>query len=195
MKDRIPISKALMPYKYNIELGGNIFIMEFKRNSYTDTFTVSLYNSGGEVLCYNEPIVYGVPLFKDVYEQSFPAVEIVPCDESGQENTVNSENLGKTVFLNIFNSENDTVLYKDKITDTVDFKNTDLNFVVITAEELKSLENAIISKGGRVDKKSRIATIKELEEGILSIPKSEMYIKNMPILSGKTLNYIIGEVV
>ena len=54
------------------------------------------------MLVYNEPVIYGVELFADVYRSGvYPMVAIVPLDESGQENAVTYENFGKTVFLTI----------------------------------------------------------------------------------------------
>ena len=66
---------------------------------------MSLYRDG-KLLCYAEPIIYGVPLFRDVYEAGlFPALDIVPLDESGQEQEVTWENFGETVFLTIDNGK------------------------------------------------------------------------------------------
>ena len=81
--------------------------MTFKYNSECDLFTCTL-SKGGEVLVYDEPIIYGVPLFQDVYDNdTFPCIDIVPLDESGEENEVNYDNFGETVFLTVDDEETD----------------------------------------------------------------------------------------
>lgn len=103
MKDRIPVNKALMPYGFNIAFGREKFNLRFSYNARADLFTVSLYRDG-RLLCYAEPVVYGVPLFQDVYVAGeFPAPKIVPLDESGEETEVTWINFGSTVFLTIDN--------------------------------------------------------------------------------------------
>ena len=43
-----------------------------------------------------------MPLFRDVYRAGvFPALDLTPLDESGQEQAVTWENLGETVFLTV----------------------------------------------------------------------------------------------
>ena len=79
--------------------------MRFAYNQQADLFSVTLYRDG-KLLCDAEPVIYGVPLFRDVYESgAFPAVDIVPLDESGQEREVTWENFGQTVFLTIDNGK------------------------------------------------------------------------------------------
>lgn len=101
MRDRIIIEKDLLPYSFDILLGGEWFNLEFHYNETADLFTVTLAKES-EVLVYNEPIIYGVPLFADLYQSGiFPALDIVPWDESEQENTVTWDNFNETVFLTI----------------------------------------------------------------------------------------------
>lgn len=103
MRDRIIVKKDLMPYGFHIALGKEKFNMRFAYNERDDLFTVSLYRDG-KLLCESEPIVYGVPLFRDVYDsETFPVIEIVPLDASGQEQAVTWGNFGSTVFLTIEN--------------------------------------------------------------------------------------------
>lgn len=103
MRDRIMVKKDQIPYGFYIALGKEKFNLRFHYNRSAGLFTVSLYRNG-VLLCANEPIVYGVPLFQDVYESGlFPAVKIVPWDESGNEQEVAWENFGSTVFLTIEN--------------------------------------------------------------------------------------------
>lgn len=103
-KDRLHINKTLLPYRFSILLGDELFEMGFAYNENHDFFTVSLSRSG-EVLTNGEPVVYGVPLFQDIYiTDTFPAIEIVPIDES--QNTFNAtfKNMENTVFLTVNNT-------------------------------------------------------------------------------------------
>lgn len=103
MRDRIIIKKELIPYGFNIALGKEKFNMRFAYNKQADLFTVSLYRDD-DLLCDSEPIIYGTPLFKDVYQSGkFPVLKIVPLDESGNEQDVTWDNFGETVFLTIDN--------------------------------------------------------------------------------------------
>lgn len=103
MRDRIIVKKELIPYGFNIALGKEKFNMRFAYNKQADLFTVSLYRDEN-LLCDSEPIIYGMPLFKDVYQSGkFPVLKIVPIDESGNEQEVTWENFGETVFLTIDN--------------------------------------------------------------------------------------------
>lgn len=105
MRDRINIKKELVPYGFSITLGKEKFKLNLFYNRCSDLFTVSLYRDG-VALCHNEPVVYGVPLFRDVYENGrFPVVDMVPLDESGNENEVTWKNFGATVFLTINNGK------------------------------------------------------------------------------------------
>jgi hypothetical protein len=101
MRDRIVVEKALIPYSFDILLGAEWFNLEFHYNETSDVFTVTL-SKNDEVLVYDEPVVYGVPLFSDVYKSGlFPALDIIPYDESGQETAVTWDNFNSTVFLTI----------------------------------------------------------------------------------------------
>lgn len=103
MRDVIEVEKSEIPCSYDIVLGAEEFTLLFKYNSECDLFTCSLSRTeSGEVLVYDEPIIYGVPLFQDVYESdTFPCVDIVPFDESNSENKVTYDNFNEKVFLTI----------------------------------------------------------------------------------------------
>lgn len=99
MLDRIPLKKAMTPYSFDITLGGGVFTLKVDHNAAADLFTVALYKDG-TLVCAGEPVVYGVPLFRDVYRAGdFPAPAIVPLDESGQTRAVTWETMGDQVFL------------------------------------------------------------------------------------------------
>lgn len=103
MRDRIIVKKEQIPYGFFIVLGKEKFNLRFSYNQSADLFTVSLYREGN-LLCANEPLIYGVPLFQDVYRSGdFPAVNIVPWDESGEEKMVTWNNFGERVFLTLDN--------------------------------------------------------------------------------------------
>lgn len=102
-KDRILITKDLIPYSFNILLADELFTLTVYYNEKHDLFTVAL-EKDGEMICAGEPIIYGTPLFRDVYlAGNYPAIDIVPLDESGENNTVTFENLNETVFLTVEN--------------------------------------------------------------------------------------------
>lgn len=101
MRDIIEVKKELLPYNFNIVLSGEEFNMAFDYNKAAELFTCTL-SKGGEVLVYNEPLVYGRELFADIYRSDyFPMLAIVPIDEAGNEKAVTYDNFGKTVFLTI----------------------------------------------------------------------------------------------
>lgn len=97
--DVLEIKKDLLPYKCTILLAGESFDLQFNYNATADLFTVDLYRED-ELICAGEPIVYGVLLWKDVYKaETFPAVDIIPTDPSGEINAVTFDNLSETVLL------------------------------------------------------------------------------------------------
>lgn len=101
MRSYIDINKELIPYSITIPLEMDVFTMSVEYNAVADMFTVGLSKSG-EVLVEAEAVVYGVPLFRDIYRSGkFPAVDIVPYDESGTYDYVSWENLNDYVKLTI----------------------------------------------------------------------------------------------
>lgn len=100
MRNRIPITKSLIPYRFQILLGDTMYTLEMKYNVCADIFTVGLIRDG--VLLAVEPLVYGMPLFRDSYVSGrFPTPDLVPFDESGTADTVSISNFGETVFLTV----------------------------------------------------------------------------------------------
>jgi hypothetical protein len=60
------------------------------------------------MICEGEPIIYGRPLFRDIYQAGvFPCLDIIPLDESGEQKTVTFDNFGETVFLIVDNAGGD----------------------------------------------------------------------------------------
>ena len=102
-KDRLLIEKSLIPYSFDIMLGDELFTLSITRNEKHDLLIVAL-EKDGEVICEGEPIIYGVPLFKDLYQpDKYPSLDIVAMDESGEQNVVTFENFNELVFLTIEN--------------------------------------------------------------------------------------------
>lgn len=100
----IPISKNLIPYSFDIKLGGETFTLAINYNATTDFFTVDL-TKGDEILAVGEKIVYGRPLFSSYVDERFPNVAIIPYDLSEQETAVGWRQLQESVFLFIITQE------------------------------------------------------------------------------------------
>jgi hypothetical protein len=104
MRDRIEISKDLIPYSFFIALNDVTYMFAIRYNAEIDMFTVALYDRDKNLISI-EPIIYGAELFKPQYQAGiFPAIRIVPHDESGENTTVSWDNFNETVFLTIDNS-------------------------------------------------------------------------------------------
>lgn len=102
MRSRIDVDKTKIPYQFQIFLGGKRFSMEWQYNQTSGCFTCTLYDAEENVLIYDEPLVYGNPMFSFLCRgTSFPAVDLVPLDESGIESDITWENFGETVFLTL----------------------------------------------------------------------------------------------
>ena len=103
-KDRILIEKSQIPYRFAIPLNATTFMLEIRYNAEVDLFTIGLYDREGVLLCI-EPVIYGAELFKQHYKAGvYPAMRIVPTDESGENSTVTWDNFNETVFLIIDNA-------------------------------------------------------------------------------------------
>ncbi|MEK3727164.1 phage baseplate plug family protein [Lysinibacillus sp. FSL W8-0953] len=98
----IEIEKALIPYRFEMELGAELFLIEIRYNELHDYFSLDLQKDG-EVLVCGEKLVYATPLFSEVFDGRFPAPKIIPLDTSGKETRVSFENLNETVFLKLVN--------------------------------------------------------------------------------------------
>lgn len=109
MYDTIAINKELVPYTFNILFGGELFEIGVDYNDTFGFFTLSLAKDG-ETVCDGEKIVYGKPLFEEIFINGlFPSVEIIPYDTSGAMDAVTFDNLSETVQLIINNQETDII--------------------------------------------------------------------------------------
>lgn len=100
----VPIIGEDAPYRFDIELAGELFTFEVHYNTMGDYFTVDLERNG-ETLVYCKKLTYGEPLFGSLSDDRLPKVALVPRDVAGNETRVSMENLGKTVFLFIDETE------------------------------------------------------------------------------------------
>lgn len=101
--DTITINKSLMPYSFQILLGGELFEFTVLYNETYGYFTAEL-RKNGMLVCAGEKIVYGKKLFEEIYVAGkFPAVDIIPLDLSGEHDAVTFDNLSETVHLIINN--------------------------------------------------------------------------------------------
>lgn len=103
MKDYINIERTTFPCSCDVQIGAEFFNFLFKYNKSCDLFTCTL-TKGDTVLVYDEPVVYGKPMFSDIYIAGlFPAANIVPLDESGEYDTITFDNFLRNVRLTVDN--------------------------------------------------------------------------------------------
>lgn len=103
-RDRILINKSLIPYSFDIMLADELFNLTVNYNEKHDFFTVALEKEG-VMICEGEPIIYGSPLFGDIYKAGkYPCIDIIPLDESGERDTVTFKTLNESVFLIVDNA-------------------------------------------------------------------------------------------
>ncbi len=106
-RDRLHINKNLLPYQFSILLGDELYNIGISYNETYDFFTVSL-SRDDNILTNGERVVYGIPLFQDIYVPGkFPAIEIIPIDESGNADVITYDNTEKLVFLTVNNAIED----------------------------------------------------------------------------------------
>lgn len=150
-RDIIEINKGLVPYEFDIVLADETFKIGINFNETAELFTADLSKlneeSGEyEEICKGEPIVYGKKLWEDVYITSkYPAVDIVPLDESGENNAVTFDNLNETVFLCIDNTDEDIKIEVKQSDIALD--NSDSGIDDMTDEELAEIEKIIDDSG------------------------------------------------
>ena len=97
--DTISINKSLIPYTFSILLGGEMYDLRIDYNKTHGFFTIGL-SKDGEVVCSGEKIVYGKPLFDEVFVKGkFPSLVVIPYDLSGANNAVTFDNLTDVVQL------------------------------------------------------------------------------------------------
>lgn len=99
MRSVININKELIPYTFDILLGGKTFTIRVDYNATGDLFVLSLYKDK-QLIRAGQPLIYGKKLWETVrVTKDFPLESIVPFDESGESIAVSFNNLNETVFL------------------------------------------------------------------------------------------------
>lgn len=95
----IEINKALIPYKFYIDLG-QIYSFVIRYNSEHDFFTADLLKDNN-VIINGEKMVYGRPLFLHLQHLGIPQIQIMPYSKVGIIDRINYGNMNKNVFLYI----------------------------------------------------------------------------------------------
>lgn len=93
----IDINKALLPYKFSIQLD-RLFTFTVYYNGEYDYFTVDLADEKG-LIVKGEKVVYGRPLFEHLKYLDIPKMEIIPYGKAGKVDRITFENLNEEVFL------------------------------------------------------------------------------------------------
>lgn len=152
-RDIIEINKDLIPYEFDIVLADETFKIGVNFNETAELFTLDLSKldeeSGEyEEICKGEPIIYGKPLFSDVFiNGKYPAIDIVPYDESGENNAVTFDNLNETVFLCIDNTDEDIEIEAKQ--SRLEFSNGDIDNLddCLHEDEIEEIEKLIDDSG------------------------------------------------
>lgn len=102
--DYIPIDKSALPERFDIELGVELFSLQFNYNETGDFFTVDLYTKDKDrdvPIVFGEKLILGSPLWGDLIVDNLPAPTLIPMDVGGLATRITYENFMETVFLYI----------------------------------------------------------------------------------------------
>lgn len=94
----IDIDKNEIPYRFEIDLAGEVFTLEIHYNYDFDFFTVSL-EKGEEKIVDGEKVLFMQPLFSSISDIRLPKVKIIPRAYGSNVTRVGWDELGKDVFL------------------------------------------------------------------------------------------------
>jgi len=97
-EEYIDVNKDGIPYSMEIDLGGEVFELEFNYNRAHDFFTVDLFKED-EVLVIGEKLILNRPLFRNRVNLDLPKVNIIPKDRAGVADRITFNNLNETVIL------------------------------------------------------------------------------------------------
>ncbi|CAJ1226676.1 phage baseplate plug protein [Lactiplantibacillus xiangfangensis] len=98
-RDYIPIDVDDLPEQFELDIDDVTYNFGINYNEVGDFYTVDLYDEDMEPIVLGEKMVLDHPLWNSYADKRLPLRDIVPMDESGQAKAVNSETLGKIVFL------------------------------------------------------------------------------------------------
>ncbi len=93
----IDINKALLPYKFSIQLD-RLFTFTVYYNGEYDFFTVDLADGEG-LIVKGEKVVYGRRMFEHLKHLGIPTVEIKPYEKAGKTDRITFDNLNEEVYL------------------------------------------------------------------------------------------------
>jgi len=93
----IPIEKKLIPYTFDIELGGTLYTFLVRYNQEFDYYTLDL-SIGNEIIVEGEKIVLGRILFESFRHLNVP-YGILPFDVADIAERVGEAELMESVFL------------------------------------------------------------------------------------------------
>lgn len=99
--DFIPIDKEMLPEQFEVELGEENFIFEFRYNETYDFFICDLYDIDNEPIVLGEKLMINKPLWSEITRIDLPAPTLIPLDESNQTSRITYDNFGVSVFLYI----------------------------------------------------------------------------------------------
>lgn len=100
----IEIEKDMIPYTFEIDLGEGEYGLEINYNERFDFFTVDLYVEERPIVI-GEKLILNRPLFEGLVDINLPTVSVIPVDRSDSETRITYENLEKTVFLMVGESD------------------------------------------------------------------------------------------
>ena len=95
----IPIDKEDLPVEFEIELGGQDFILAVNHNASQDIFTIDLWTIDYAPLVLGERLILNERLWADIVNEKLPSIDLVPMDEADNETEITFDNFMSTVFL------------------------------------------------------------------------------------------------
>ncbi len=98
----LEIEKDLIPYKFTITIKNTILKFIIRYNPIGDYFTADIFDKDDSVIAYAQKFIMGGNLFKNIYDERLPAVEIIPYDPSGENERITFDNFGEAVKPYIF---------------------------------------------------------------------------------------------
>lgn len=99
MRPYIPIDVNDLPEEFSFDIGDTEYIFGVNYSSYSDSYSIDLYDEEYNPIIINEPLILNKPLWIESNNPKLPDEQIIPMDESGIETEVNSSNLGSSVQL------------------------------------------------------------------------------------------------
>lgn len=102
--DYIPVDKDALPERFDIELGVQLYSLQFNYNETGDFFTIDLYTKQEGVdipFIMGEKLMLDLPLWGSISREDIPAPTLIPMDVGGKEKRITYDNFMDSVFLYI----------------------------------------------------------------------------------------------